>query len=556
MVKCVDADSLCRKAQAPEKAYLRGEKSMIRTKLLAAACLVAAILILSPLSHAQTTVLFNGVGSSAAFNAMALAAGGTVTSPGGVCGGNGVSAGGNWTLKNGAMGVDGRSTQIGAVTGNVWIVWNGAAAAGTSGGIVCAYLNIDSVVGNRLYFASPRGTLSIPSSEIGQAGGNLVPILPPDTPLPSNVYTALNNQPFNAAPSDIRPEDAAFATTRALAALTTNRSGLGYGPGPIGATILSEFSSKSTQVVAFNISGTDPITSQPIPTYTTTNVGGQVQLVLLNTTLGGVGSGNFGDPAFDNVDRFVLARYLNGTFTRTRDMIPSSGFPDVPVHVLLREPLSGTMNTIEACIPRNLEIGLSQEDNVNPAVDNPLNQTSTDGGTRQRVIGTGEMVSETGSIGNALGYAFFSFGNVAADVSTARYVTVDGVDPLFASYTGGTLPTCTAPCPGQVTFNHVIDGSYPIWNVLRVTTAHPIPAGIASLISAAQTQVANIPDFVPYSSLQVFRSHFTQDGVPGHNGHIARSQESGGDMGGAVLTVQADDDNITDTGHELTGLKQ
>jgi hypothetical protein len=527
---------------------------MNRMKFLAAVFSVAAMLLLSPLCHATTQVLFNGVGSSAAFNAMALAAGGTITAPGGVCGGS-INGGGNWTLKNGASGVDNRGV-ISAVTGNVWIVWNAAAANNTTGGIVCAYLNIDSVVGNRLFFAVPRGTLSIPSSEIGMSGGNLVPIFPLDTPLPSNVYNALNNVAFNAAPSDIRPEDAAFATTRALSALTSNSSGLGYGPGPIGATILSDFSTKSAQVVAFNISCTDPITGQAVPRFATTNVGAQVQLVLLNTTLGGVGTGNFGDPAFNNVDRFVLARYLNGAFTRTRDMIPSSGLPVVPVHVLLREPLSGTMNTMEFCIPRSVEVNTSQEKNVNPAVDNPLDQVAADGGSRQRVIGTGEMVSEVGALGNALGYAFFSFGNVSSAVTTAKYVTVDGVDPLFANYTGGTLPTCTAPCPGQVTFTNVINGSYPIWNVLRVTTNTPVPTGIASLISAAQTQIANIPDFVPYNSLQVFRSHYNQDGVTGRNGHISRSIESGGDMGGAVLTVQADDDNITDTGLELTQLKQ
>jgi hypothetical protein len=40
------------------------------------------------------------------------------------------------------------------------------------------------------------------------------------------------------------------------------------------------------------------------------------------------------------------------------------------------------------------------------------------------------------------------------------------------------------------------------------------------------------------------------------NGHLPRSTEAGGDMGGAVLTVQADLDNITDTGKEPVNLKQ
>ena len=101
-----------------------------------------------------------------------------------------------------------------------------------------------------------------------------------------------------------------------------------------------------------------------------------------------------------------------------------------------------------------------------------------------------------------------------------------------------------------------MNGSYPIWNVLRITTGVPEPAGAASLISAAQVQVANIPDFVPISQLQVFRSHYSQAGFGCRNGHLAHSKELGGDMGGAVFTVQADFDNITDTGKELCNYKQ
>jgi hypothetical protein len=529
---------------------------MNRIKYIAAALSVAVLLLVSPLCQATTQVLFNGVGGTSVFDSFALAAGGTTATPGGVCG-NGAKGGGNWTFKSGASGVDNRSVSIAAVSGNVWIVWNAAAAAGTSGGLVCAYLAVDAITGDRLFYAQPRGTLSIPSSEIGEAGGNLVPFLPPDTALPSTIYNDLNNVVFNAAPTDLRPEDAAYATTRALDSYTVSGSGLGYGPGPIGGSILSEFSSKSAQVVAFNISGTDPITGQTIPAATTTDVGGEVEVVLLNTTLGGAGSGNFGDPAFNNVDRFVLANFLNGDFTRTRDMIPSSGEPAVPVHVLLRDPLSAAANVIEFCVTRSVEVNSTQELNVDPADPNtnPLNLTAADGGTRQRTGSSSEEVSEIGDIANSLGYVLFSFGNVSPIVSTARYVTVDGIDPLYASYTSGALPTCTVPCPGEVTYPNLINGSYPIWSIITVVSAKPVPAGITSIITAAQTQVANIPDFVPFSSLEVFRSHYTQDGVAPNNGHT-RTAESGGDMGGAVFTIQADLDNITDTGEQLVNKKQ
>lgn len=525
---------------------------MNRMKLLAAAFSVAAMLILSPLCHAQANIppAFNAAGSSAAFNAMAIAAGGTV-SAGGACGGT-FLGGGNWTKKSTATGVDNRSSSISAITANIWIVWNNVPEPNRT---VCAYLQTDSIVGQRLYFAVPRGSVSLPSSAIGESGDNLVPLFPTDTALPSNIYNDINNQPFNCSPSDIRPEDAEFGTTRALAALTTNRSGLGYGPGPIGATILSPFSSNSTQVVAFNLSGTDPITSMHIPAYTTTNVGGQVMLVLANTTI--PGGGHFSDPTFTNVDRFVLAGYWDSTFTRTRDMAPQSGLSSFPAHVLIREPLSGTMNTMEFSLTRDIEINSSQEHNVNPSVDNPLNQTYATGGTRQRVVGNSEMLTEIGAIGDSLGYAFFSFGNAAKVLTTAKYLTVDGVDPINESYTNGALPTCTAPCPGAVTFPHVLDGSYPVWNILRITTATPVPAFISNLVAAAQSDwINNVPDLVPISQMQVFRSHYTQSGVMPHNGHLGRGAESGGDVGGAVYTVQADLDNITDTGRELTNKKQ
>ena len=126
---------------------------------------------------------------------------------------------------------------------------------------------MDSVIGQQLFFAVPRATLSIPSTAIGSAGGNLVATLT-DEPLPSAVYTLLNNQPFNAAPTDIRPEDALFEENRVLAPLdTVHYNGLGYGPGPIGTTILSSQSTKSVTPVAYAITGRDPISGLAVAPY-------------------------------------------------------------------------------------------------------------------------------------------------------------------------------------------------------------------------------------------------------------------------------------------------
>lgn len=515
---------------------------------------LAAATLLASNSQAQAPTniapLFNGAGSSGAFNAMALAAR-ISRGASGVCGDH------NWTKKSTASGHDNRSASISDVTANIWIVWNDTPEPNRT---VCAYLAVDSVIGNRLFFAAPQGTLVIPSMAIGETGDNLVPLLPADEALPSTVYGDLNGQVFNAAPSDIRPEDAEFATTRALTPLNSTLTGLGYGPSPIGATILSAFSSKSAQVVAYNIIGTDPITGmQVVSPVATTNVGAQAIIIGVNST--NTGTGHLGNSAFNNVDRFVAAGVFSGILTRTRDLIPGAALPSVPMTILTREPTSGTFNTFEFTIVRSIETEAgynpaSQEKGVNGTANNPLNLTLADGAKRQRVVGTGEMVSELGLLPDSIGYAFWSFGNWAPNITTNRYLTIDGVDPLNDDYSGGTFPTCVAPCPNAVSFTHIIDGTYPAWNVLRVTTKSPVPTGITSLITAAQTQVASIPDFVPSTKLEVFRSHYLQAGVAGHNGHISRSNETGGDVGGAVLTVQADLDSITDTGKELLNLHQ
>jgi len=153
---------------------------------------------------------------------------------------------------------------------------------------------------------------------------------------------------------------------------------------------------------------------------------------------------------------------------------------------------------------------------------------------------------------------------VQADV---RYLTLDGVDPIFPSYSGGTLPpNCTSGCAGEVSFTNVINGSYPAWTILRIATSSTVPAGVQALLTNAQNAAINtIPDFVPFDYngsqyMTVFRSHFSRPGLKSgtriSNGHISGVPEAGGDEGGAVFVLQADLDNITDTGLELIGFKQ
>jgi len=514
---------------------------MTKLKALFVGLSLSAIVLLASNSFAQPTILFNGAGSSAQFNTWAFAA--ELTNPA-VCGTR------NWTKSNGGVVHDSRNSNIPDNKGNVWIVWDNDANPTT----ICSYINVDSSVGVRAFFAVPTAILNLTSTDNGSSGDNLVPApFNSDVPLPNAVFTALTGAAFNAALTDIRPEDALFATNRALAPLTMNRSGLGYGPGPIGTPILSEFSTKNAVPVAFALSGVDPITLDPINfTYQTSSVGASPVIVFVNTS--NTGLGHTGSIALNNIPRFALGWALNGNLTRVRDLIGTTvNIPQIGLHVMLREPLSGTYNTMEFDIVRSLEVNSSQENNVTPPGDNPLNQHYASGGSRQRVVGTGEMVSEVGSTADALGYAFWGFGNFAPVLTTTKYVMIDNVDPLRGNYIGGGFPACNpSPCPGAVAFPNVKNGLYPIWSILRMVTVSPIPTGVNTLYQAALQEGGQIPDFAPISTLNVFRSHYNQSGVAASNGIATGAPpEAGGDMGGAVFNILGDKDYFADTGTEI-----
>jgi hypothetical protein len=91
----------------------------------------------------------------------------------------------------------------------------------------------------------------------------------------------------NVAFTDLRPEDALYATTRALGKLnTTTWSGLGYiGPtSNIGAPIYTaQGTGTSATPVKFALSGkADPITKIVVPAYTTIPVGAEPVIFVLN----------------------------------------------------------------------------------------------------------------------------------------------------------------------------------------------------------------------------------------------------------------------------------
>lgn len=517
---------------------------MRKVNMFAVALSLCAIMLAAN-AYAAPTILFNGAGSSAQFNTWAFGA--ALSNPA-VCGTR------NWSKTSGAAVHDNRSGQIPDNKGNIWIVWDND----TNPTKICSYVSVDSGVGVRAFFAVPTATIVLADADNGSAGDDLVPApMRPDVALPSAVFNALQGAAFNAGMTDIRPEDALFATNRALNPLTNDRSGLGYGPPPIGQAILSAFSSKNAVPVQFALSGNDPISGQPINfTYTTATTGAAPVVVFVNSTQNGIG--HTGNILLTSIPRFVLAWALNGNLTRVRDLYNNPAtLPVFPLHVMLREPLSGTYNTMEWDIVRSQEVNSSQENNVTPPQDNPLNQTSASGGTRQRVIGTGEMISEVGATPDSLGYSFWGFGNFAPVLSTTRYLMVDGLDPLKGGYTGGTFPSCpNPPCPGLVPFGNIKNGLYPIWSLLRIVTVSPMPSGIQQLYSAALTEANQIPDFAPVTTLNVFRSHYDQSGVSASNGVITGHPEAGGDMGGAIFTFTDDKDYFSDTGTEILQQRQ
>lgn len=205
---------------------------------LLAVVLLAAVAGLTPAANAQCAagfpgcVHYIGAGSSAMWQGFALAAyndlivgknltvaGGALCPAGHVCTGNHVD------ISNGANCVDTRNAAIITnQTGNVWIDW---VEDTTLGGpiAVWTYINLDSTVGNRCFLAKSAGgvsdTIGLPAGDIGAADSGLITNTlfsgnPPPTPLTNDVYTAINGLPITAGMTDIRPEDALFATTRIL----------------------------------------------------------------------------------------------------------------------------------------------------------------------------------------------------------------------------------------------------------------------------------------------------------------------------------------------------
>jgi hypothetical protein len=574
------------------------------------ALLAVAVVGASAMVNANAqSVQMVGIGSSALFLELGQAAA-KETAIGASC---------TFTKGSGTVFATDVRTGVGSLTenGQFWIAWTptGTSCSTTSSATkIYAYLQTDSTVGNRCVLASPACKITVPTSlTTPQTPGNLLAPVQDQSSIPSAVQSALNQASFNTAGTDIRPEDAKFATVRALtpcgATIGGSNSqylGLGYATSVgshLGNSIIGDptgtpvGSNDSFHVVDFNLTGSDPFSGNAVSSFTVYDVGAVPVVVFVNPQ----SPSGLGSLLVNNMPRTILSGFLDGTLGRVSDAVPQINISGTAgMTTFLREPLSGTYNTMEFAVPNNTELQSSQDvglyttslltnpnlalpsgslgpncSTTNPGVvgQNPLKEQVSRAGSssslRIRTIGTGNMIKNVIKTTDAMGYAFWGTGNFASATNlNAKYLTVDGVDPIQEVYDSGVLPVTTNGLLGNVTFSNVKNGSYPIWTKLRlVTTGSGI--GANTLAAAAQNYVSPAtPDFVPLNQLLVVRSHFAPpfnsssvyDGsfpstggtnVPQNGSNICNggsTPEAGGDVGGLVITLQADGDFCTDTG--------
>ena len=443
---------------SPKSFSNQGDMNPMKKKtLVATLALLASLLVTTNVfaGTAQCTagvnLRFVGVGSSAQFNDLAYAASFLLQTTHGT---------GNYALISfkGSIITDKRPTPALTDTGlSTWVEWDPTATTKACDAYV--YFQTDSGVGDKDFFAYESFTATndgnavfksvaaayatIPSGVI--ALGNLIGGLADNSTdpngVPATIQAALNTTPeqyvnvasppaalaycgnvstvaktsqfycyFNAAATDIRPEDALYAATRALTAYngltytatsattkvgTGTLTGLGYGTGAgcatgttlVGCGVEDSFDTASVfNVVTFKLSGTDPIAGGTLPTYTTLSVGAAPQMVIVGheDTSGSAFAFNatsndyYGNSiyTFHNINRQILAQTFSGYTHCTGDLLPTGAATadaGQPMQVINREPLSGTYNTFEFTAVRTLS------GSANPAevTTNPISMSDS-----------------------------------------------------------------------------------------------------------------------------------------------------------------------------------
>jgi hypothetical protein len=544
-------------------------------KIAFAACLAVAA---GSASVKAQTVVLDGLGSSGLFLELGLGASSSTGALRASC---------VWSENtNTAVATDTSvsTTSPGVDKGSAWVAWTkGSDGTCATAGNIYAYVSTDSVVGNRCLYNS---NLSPSKCSISYAAAPTAPAnqiltggvtncgTTGECNLPATVVAKLDasTQLVNFAGTDIRPEDAKFATTRALTNCgsvvggSTQYLGLGYAPG---STIVTGVSGSTSffNVIDFTL-----------PTVAVTPVGATPIIVAVNDSTG------TGFASFSTISSQALANFLDGTYSFTNQVAAAPTATGGAANVFVREPLSGTYNTMEYNVPNRVgtrggsfatsqDVGLNQPNNqvnctlnagtstwpvptpsgstlTSTVLNNPLVFTTASTGKRTRAIGTGQELSSISApttTGNFIGYGFWSAANFAgfAGKTTTKYYSVDGVDPLGAS---GTIPTTSAQL-ANVALTTTADGQYPIWSMLRLINVGAQNSSVAALSLSAQAfSNATHRDFVPLAQMEVVRSHFAPPSVTStpSNGSGSSSfstnkaaacstTEAGGDVGGVVI---------------------
>lgn len=558
--------------------------------------LAVALCAIASVSNAQTVQAVGG-GSSAIFLQMGQGAA-TAAATSTPCA---------WTSgkSSNIVARDNRTSPATDEQGDFWVTWSagstGSCASPSGTGInIYSGMKLDSVVGDKCYFevdsSATPGCVQVFTVTALAAGANKLPGVT-DTPIPQTIITALNGLHYTYANTDIRPEDAKFASARMFTSCGTPMYrqpfdlgyrltyGLGYQTTTtgVGLPVKSAFSTAAFNVLDFNIAGTDPISGGTVPGFAVTAIGAQPIVVGVAPATDTTGIAGASD-----INGFTLALFYEGVLGRSTDLV-GPGTTNAVV-TLVREPLSGTYNTFEYSVPNSSEFHTSQDDNFcngTAVFSQTMNIASANSGiagaARKRVIGTGEMVSTlngTSGTTDMLGYAFWSAANFNGDTNI-KYLTVNGVDPLLDAYgscltcnpttpptsqtfKAGALPQSTGscsvaggtPCLAAVTFNNLANGDYAIWSAVRVV-GRPSDAGVANLVTAVHTLDASQHDFISTSALKVWKSHFplyTVTGAAANGDHInaandlcnGGSAEAGGDAGGTNVLENVNKDFCAD----------
>ena len=565
------------------------------SKKLAAAlpCLVAASLAVTIPTHAQSTfqVKVLTAGSSAQFGVFAEAAYKLAEADGNAK---------HYTVKSGqcpspgcAFLDDARNSNIPLEPANLWVVWSATT------GNIWAYASVDSVVGVRSFMAVPRATLGLASAASLplSATTNLAvwDDSSNDTALPAGAYAAISGAKLTAANTDVRPEDALYATTRDLTAGPPNptptsfgylNSAISSGTCKIGFSYQSAITTTNGPIataVSFSLSGNDPCSHKATTPFITIPVGAAPIVFIANkSNASGLGSSAVTGV---NVKRFGINHAVLMFTGRNCDASQVGGSSSTPIFPILREPTSGTYNTFDFTNINLSGFPHTQEQGVTGTSGsfNPLNSAcSAGGGSRLRGIGTGDVVKGVNNTQDSIGYVFFSYEALPpSSFPNVKYLALDGVDPLHTSYFDGSLPTCGTSTKINcfhdrgTTFPNLRNGTYRSWSIYRLVTDAAGTANATDLVNKAQAIVdTTLADFVPFApvcgssasqdepGLKVYRQHFNRGGItPSPNdGPLPASitcttggirtlafgalggqdptntnNEAGGDVGGAIV---------------------